>query len=196
MCKRPGCSTPADRRFRARSPWPRGWQTGPVTSSLPTGHRTQVVGAALLDDARRPTSFLAAQRAYPEALRGLWEFPGGKQEPRESCEEALVRECAEELGTRVELLAEVPGPHAQGWPLKDTAAMRVWTGVVADGAPAPVAGEDHLAVRWLPLAEPGAVLSLPWIPADLPIVRALLEQLRDRPRSRGQARAQRGPGTR
>ncbi|GGG44937.1 DNA mismatch repair protein MutT [Kocuria dechangensis] len=149
----------------------------PRPTGLPSRFRTQVVGAALLDDAARPTSFLAAQRAYPEALRGLWEFPGGKQEPDESCEQALVRECAEELGVRVELRDEVPGPHPQGWPLKDTAAMRVWTGTVAGGQPAPAAGEDHLAVRWVPLGDPEAVLSLPWIPADLPIVHALLEQL-------------------
>ena len=145
-----------------------------MTSSLPVRFRTQVVGAALLDDVRRPTAFLAAQRAYPEALRGLWEFPGGKQEPGESCEQALVRECAEELAVTVELLAEVTGPHPQGWPLKASAAMRVWTATTEDH---PTAGEDHLAVRWLPLAGPAAVLELPWIPADLPIVRALLKQL-------------------
>ena len=149
-----------------------------LPTDLPARFRTQVVGAALLDDARRPTAFLAAQRAYPEALRGLWEFPGGKREPDESCEDALVRECAEELGVAVELLAEVPGPHAQGWPLKDTAAMRVWTAVASAGMPAPVAGEDHLSVRWLPLGDADAALALPWIPADLPIVHALLDRLR------------------
>ncbi len=148
-----------------------------MTAPLPAAFRTQVVGAALLDDPHRPTAFLAAQRAYPAGLRGLWEFPGGKQEPGESCEAALRRECAEELGARVELLAEVPGPHPQGWPLKDTAAMRVWTGVLAAGSPAPAAGQDHLAVRWVPLGDAAAALALPWIPADLPIVRALLAQL-------------------
>jgi 8-oxo-dGTP diphosphatase len=149
-----------------------------VTAPLPAAYRTQVVGAALLDDAERPTAFLAAQRAYPEALCGLWEFPGGKQEPDESCEQALVRECAEELGVDVRLLAELPGPHAQGWPLKDTAAMRVWTAVASGGDPRPVVGEDHLAVRWLPLDDPAAALELSWIPADLPIVHTLLDHLR------------------
>lgn len=153
-----------------------------MTAPLPAAYRTQVVGAALLDDADRPTAFLAAQRAYPEALRGLWEFPGGKQEPDESCEQALVRECAEELGVDVRLLAEVHGPHAQGWPLKDTAAMRVWTAVATGGDPRPVVGEDHLAVRWLPVDDPAAALELAWIPADLPIVHALLDHLAHRPR--------------
>ncbi len=37
---------------------------------------------------------------------------------------------------------------------------------------------DHLEVRWLPLADPAQILGLPWIPADLPIVAALLEMLR------------------
>lgn len=50
------------------------------------------------------------------------------------------------------------------------------TGVFCD--PRPVLGEDHLAVRWLPLADPAAALELPWIPADLPIVHALLDHLR------------------
>ncbi|WP_270258853.1 (deoxy)nucleoside triphosphate pyrophosphohydrolase [Kocuria marina] len=145
-----------------------------MSSDLPARFRTQVVGVALLDDAQHPTAFLAAQRAYPQNLRGLWEFPGGKQEPEESAEAALVRECAEELSVRVELLDEIPGPHAQGWPLSERAAMRVWTGTATD---APVVGADHLAVRWVPLSDPDAVLALPWIPADLPIVRALLDQL-------------------
>lgn len=160
-----------------------GGTLGSVTSSLPTTFRTQVVGAALLDDARSPTAVLAAQRAYPETLRGLWEFPGGKQEPGESCEEALVRECAEELGVDVELLAELLGPHAQGWPLTDAAAMRVWTAVAPAGTPVPAAGEDHLALRWLPLDDAATVLALPWIPADLPIVHALLDRLALRPRA-------------
>ena len=145
-----------------------------MTSVLPARFRTQVVGVALLDDAQHPTAFLAAQRAYPEDLRGLWEFPGGKQEPGESAEEALVRECAEELSVRVQLLDEIFGPHAQGWPLSEKAAMRVWTGTTAD---APVVGADHLAVRWVPLHDPDTVLALPWIPADVPIVRALLERI-------------------
>lgn len=164
---------------------------------------TQVVGAAILDDAEHPTSFLAGQRAYPPALRGLWEFPGGKVEPGESPQDGLVRECGEELGLTVRLLQEVPGPLAQGWPLHGTAAMRVWTAVVvgpardaaeadstaqadspqtpmpqstAPQAPAPqtpAPGDDHLALQWLPLERAADREPVEWIPADLPIVEAL-----------------------
>ena len=160
--------------------------------------RTRVVGAAILDDAASPTRVLAAQRAYPESLRGLWEFPGGKQEPGEGARDALLRECREELGVHLDLLSEVEPPEPQGWPLTGTAVMRVFTAVLrgprglrpAD-APEPRhpvspervlqervrTGEDHLDVRWLPLDDSAAVLALPWIPADLPIVAALLEML-------------------
>ncbi|MDO4919522.1 (deoxy)nucleoside triphosphate pyrophosphohydrolase [Kocuria sp.] len=146
---------------------------------------TRVVGAALLDAVTAPTRVLAAQRAYPPALRGLWEFPGGKQEAGESPRDALRRECREELGIAVDVLREVTPPDPEGWPLSDSAVMRVFTAVAVDPDDAPArlersvaSGADHLAVRWLQLREPAAVLGLPWIPADLPIVAALLEALR------------------
>ncbi|KAA9393624.1 NUDIX domain-containing protein [Kocuria coralli] len=144
--------------------------------------RTQVVGAAVLNDPRRPTHFLAAQRAYPEFLRGMWEFPGGKTDPEDSsCQSALIRECSEELDVDIELHDEIPGPHPQGWPLKETAAMRVWTASVVDGElmlGPQYDGSDHLELRWIPLDDRGdAARDLEWIPADLPIVDALLARL-------------------
>ena len=146
--------------------------------SAPASHdpRTRVTGAAILDNAQSPTRLLVAQRAYPEQLRGLWEFPGGKQDPGEGAQEALVRECSEELGVTVRVLEEVPAPDPEGWPLKGTAVMRVFTAVVTDDS-TPVAGEDHLQLRWVDLADPDPILDLDWIPADLPIVGALLKQL-------------------
>ena len=46
---------------------------------------------------------LIAQRRANDARGGLWEFPGGKQEPGESLQECLARELAEELGIEVEV---------------------------------------------------------------------------------------------
>src|SRR6266545_5054036 len=68
-----------------------------------------VVGAAILDGGR----LLAAQRGEPPALAGGWELPGGKVEPGESEEDALVRECREELGVEIALGKRVGGD----WPL-------------------------------------------------------------------------------
>ena len=52
------------------------------------------VSAAVIIDGNR---VLAAERGYGE-YRGYWEFPGGKREPGETGEDAIVREIREELG--------------------------------------------------------------------------------------------------
>ncbi|MCC3292779.1 NUDIX domain-containing protein [Arthrobacter sp. zg-Y1110] len=130
------------------------------------------MGGALVDSLRQPSRILAARRSAPETLAGLWEFPGGKVEPGESCTEALHRELAEELGIRVQLGAEITGPLDEGWRLNDVAAMRVWFAEITEGTAEPL--EDHSELRWVDLnAE--ALMGLAWIPADLPIVTALLE---------------------
>ena len=133
--------------------------------------KKQIVAAAVVDSLRNPTMLLAAQRSAPPELAGLWEFPGGKVEPGEGVHEALHRELAEELGVKVSLGAELPGPTRQGWPLNATASMRVWLAEVEEGAPHPL--QDHQQLLWAPLQE-ADLLQLPWIRADYPIVQALL----------------------
>ncbi|GIH69246.1 (deoxy)nucleoside triphosphate pyrophosphohydrolase [Sphaerimonospora thailandensis] len=125
--------------------------------------RKLVVGAAIVRDGR----LLAAQRAAPPELRGGWEFPGGKVDPGESEHEALVRECAEELG--IEIL--VGGRVGGDWPLPGGHVMRVWLAAIAAGVPYP---REHLALRWL---EPRELYEVAWIPADLPIVAAVAKLL-------------------
>lgn len=115
---------------------------------------------------------LVARRSAPEQFAGLWEFPGGKVEPEEAAEAALHRELREELGIRVRLGPELPAGTKEGWPLNSRAAMRVWLAEITEGNPQPL--EDHDELRWVELADHQAVLGLPWIPADFPIVQALL----------------------
>jgi 8-oxo-dGTP diphosphatase len=120
----------------------------------------RVVGAAILDGRGR---LLAAQRSAPPDLAGRWELPGGKVEDGEDEQAALVRECHEELGVEVTLGARVGGD----WPIGEAGVLRVWLARVVAGEPRAL---EHLAVRWLAA---DAVLTVPWLPADLPAVRAV-----------------------
>ncbi|MDD7836731.1 MULTISPECIES: (deoxy)nucleoside triphosphate pyrophosphohydrolase [Paenarthrobacter] len=134
-----------------------------------------VVGAAIVDSLEAPERLLVARRTAPPQFAGMWEFPGGKVESGETPEDALHRELAEELGIEVQLGLELESGNAAGWALNQRASMRVWFAEVTAGQPAAL--EDHDELRWVPLADQGEALALPWIPADLPIVRALLERV-------------------
>ena len=62
--------------------------------------RSVTVVAALVREGNR---FLIGQRPEGKARAGMWEFIGGKTEPNETNEEALIRECREEIGVTVEV---------------------------------------------------------------------------------------------
>ncbi|MBO2446851.1 (deoxy)nucleoside triphosphate pyrophosphohydrolase [Actinomadura barringtoniae] len=122
-----------------------------------------VVGAAIIRDGR----LLAAQRAEPAELAGGWEFPGGKVDPGETDEDALVRECHEELGVKVALGERIGGD----WPLSLSGVLRVWTAELVEGEPQAL---EHLALRWL---EPGQLYDVEWLPGDLPLVEEIRPHL-------------------
>ncbi|HEX5594410.1 MAG TPA: (deoxy)nucleoside triphosphate pyrophosphohydrolase [Micromonosporaceae bacterium] len=120
-----------------------------------------IVGAAIIAGGR----VLACARAHPPQTAGMWEFPGGKVEPAESEVAALVRECVEELGVPVEVGErvgpDVPMAHGR-------AVLKVYRArIVGDALPQPL---EHLELRWLTAEE---LDSVPWLPADVPIVAAL-----------------------
>lgn len=153
--------------------------SSPTSSSpsvRPDPSKPLVVGVALLDDPVAPRRMLVARRSAPEALAGLWEFPGGKVEPGEGPREALVREVREELGAHVRLGVEVEAEDARGWILANGAFMRVYVGVLAAGSAEPEPLEDHDLLAWTPLTRDD-LHALEWIPADRPIVDALLVRL-------------------
>ncbi|KUJ41926.1 (deoxy)nucleoside triphosphate pyrophosphohydrolase [Streptomyces sp. NPDC093228] len=120
-----------------------------------------VVGAALVDGGR----LLAARRSAPVELAGRWELPGGKVEPGESPEQALVRELREELGVTAEPVERVPGE----WALKPGYVLRIWLARLLEGAPEPL--EDHDELRWL---TPDEVWDVDWLDQDVAAVDAVL----------------------
>ncbi|WP_221324331.1 (deoxy)nucleoside triphosphate pyrophosphohydrolase [Actinoplanes sp. L3-i22] len=120
-----------------------------------------IVAAAIIEGGR----VLACQRSAPPEAAGKWEFPGGKVERGETDQQALARECVEELGISVEVGdrvgPDVPLAHGR-------AVLRVYAAAVLDGG-VPEALE-HMALRWLAVDQ---LDSVPWLPADVPIVAEL-----------------------
>ncbi len=121
------------------------------------------VVCALIEDGQG--RLLLAQRPEGKHLAGLWEFPGGKIEPGETPEAALVREIEEELGCAAEPgepLTPVTHAYAQV-----TVCLIPFLVRFAAGAQARPETRAHAALRWVSRDEIGA---LPMPEADAPIV--------------------------
>lgn len=97
-----------------------------------------VVAAALTHDGR----LLLAQRTRPPELAGLWELPGGKVEPGESEDAALVRELREELGVECSVGAALTGDVD----LAGGLVLRAYRASLVSGMPAAL---EHSALRWV-----------------------------------------------
>ena len=122
------------------------------------------VVAGVIRDARG--RILLARRTLGRDLAGLWEFPGGKVEPGESPEDALVRELGEELGIEAnvgEALLRVPQQYPDKRLLLDVRR------VAFRGVPRGLEGQ---ALAWSPLQ---ALARYPMPPADRPVVAALTQ---------------------
>lgn len=123
----------------------------------------EVVGAVIVNDRGE---ILCALRSQAMSMPGFWEFPGGKIDPAEQPEAALVREIEEELGCTIavgELVADCTHPYPGV-----TVRLRTFMARIIQGEPVPA---EHEALQWLPAARLG---ELCWAPADIPSVEALM----------------------
>jgi 8-oxo-dGTP diphosphatase len=127
-----------------------------------------VSAAALIDPDGR---VLLAQRPEGKSMAGLWEFPGGKVEPGETPEAALIRELHEELGIDTWASCLAPLTFAShSYPefhlLMPLFACRKWQGIVQ--------GREGQRLAWV---KPAALRDYPMPPADLPLIPILRDWL-------------------
>lgn len=123
----------------------------------------RVVGAVLIDGER----ILAARRGPGTRAAGLWEFPGGKIEPGESPQHALIRELHEELDIEVEvgwLIGRGLGSAGE----RELHLDCYWA---RPTGPAPTTSTDHDRLEW---AEPARLADREWAEPDIPIVQEIL----------------------
>ncbi len=131
--------------------------------------KTVLVSAVALID--RDGRVLLAQRPAGKSMAGLWEFPGGKVEPGETPEAALIRELREELG--IDTWASCLAPltfashsYADFHLLMPLFACRKW-----DGIPT---GRDGQTLAWARAQE---LRDYPRPPADIPLIPILRDWL-------------------
>ena len=124
---------------------------------------TEVVAALIWDEKR----FLACQRPAHKARGLLWEFVGGKVEPGETREQALIRECQEELAVTVavqDVFMEVDHVYPDL-----TVHLTLFNASIAEGVPQKI---EHNDLRWITVEE---IDQYPFCPADEEILRRLKE---------------------
>jgi 8-oxo-dGTP diphosphatase len=123
------------------------------------------VVAALIADPAGGGRYLVQQRLPGKSRPLLWEFPGGKVEQGESVEEALRRECHEELAVEL-AVGRKRWETTHAYPdLEVTLAL--YDGTIASGTPQP------LACNALRFATPSEMNALPFCEADLPLLERL-----------------------
>lgn len=123
--------------------------------------KTIHVAAAIIREGGR---IFATQRGYGE-FKDFWEFPGGKVEPGETSEEALVREIREELDTEISV-GERAARVEYDYPEFHLSMECFFAEVVSGG----LVLKEHEAARWLSGEE---LDSVDWLPADLELIERL-----------------------
>ena len=119
----------------------------------------EVVGAIIRDGER----YLVGQRAANKSQGGLWEFMGGKIEPGETPEQALARECREELGLEIEN-ERILDSVIHDYPEKTIRLTLISCSPKPGSVPQAL---EHQQIRWVTRAE---MDTLDFAPADRELI--------------------------
>ena len=127
-------------------------------------NKIEVVAAII----RHGDQVFATQRGYGE-FEGGWEFPGGKIEPGETPQEALIREIKEELDTEIEV-GELIETVEYDYP-KFHLTMHCFMCSIKSGH---LVLKEHEAAKWL---TKDILDSVDWLPADEAIIEKIKQKL-------------------
>ena len=124
---------------------------------------TEVVAALI----RQGGTFMICQRPAHKARGLLWEFVGGKVEPGETKEQALIRECREELAVTL-AVGDVFMDVVHEYP-DITVHLTLFNATIAEGVPQKL---EHNDVRWI---TPCEIPEYNFCPADEEILKKIVE---------------------
>lgn len=127
-----------------------------------------VAACALVDADGR---VLITQRPEGKSLAGLWEFPGGKVEPGETPEEALIRELREEVGVETQVACLAPLTFASHTYEKFHLLMPLYVCRRFSGT---AVAREVQALKWV---RPKNLRDYPMPPADAPLIPFLIDLL-------------------
>lgn len=125
----------------------------------------KVAAAIICDDMKEKNKIFATARGYGE-LKGGWEFPGGKVEPGETSQQALIREIIEELDTKIKV-GELIDTVKYDYPTFHLSMDCFWAEVKAGHLEL----KEAEAAKWLTKDQ---LESVTWLPADI----LLIDQIR------------------
>ena len=125
----------------------------------------KVVAAIICDDMKEKNKIFATARGYGD-LKGGWEFPGGKVEPGETPQQALIREIIEELDTEIKV-GELIDTVEYDYPTFHLSMDCFWAEVKAGHLEL----KEAEAAKWLTKNQ---LDSIDWLPADI----LLIDQIR------------------
>lgn len=125
----------------------------------------KVAAAIICDDMKEKNKIFATARGYGD-LKGGWEFPGGKVEPGETSQQALIREIIEELDTEIKV-GELIDTVKYDYPTFHLSMDCFWAEVKAGHLEL----KEAEAAKWLTKDQ---LDSIDWLPADI----LLIDQIR------------------